>query len=875
MVTPHQTIAARYTLLEVLGRGGQAEVWRATDETLSREVALKILHGAADASWKSELRFFREAEVTARLNHPGICSVFEAGSDDGLAFIAMQLVEGASLSQRVREAREQKRTSVEVTGASDTSPSRDLDRAELEATLKFVEETARALHVAHEEGLVHRDIKPGNVMVGADGRPVLLDFGLARETAAATMTSTGEIMGTPAYMAPEQLEGRAVDRRTDIYALGVTLYECLTTRLPHERPTREALYRAILSEPPTPLRSHQRSVSDDLRIVVATAMEKEPDHRYRTALEFADDLARVRERKPIRARAVSPVVRVRRWAERNPVVAALLLLVIGTTSALAGVYAIKSAEVEERNLALVDRGRELTSAFDSVREQKDRVLSLKDTRELRLLLEGVDSLFPAHPDRIDRFEAWLDEATALLARLPEHQAHRASIEALAGPYTEEMRADDHPRATGRMAEIRAALSALQPEGAAEGDDLAEKRKRLEEELNGLRERTSERKTWGLDAQNAWLHELLVGHERLLERTRAEGGAIEEVTAWLERARRVRSKTVEEHAEAWGQAIRRISENERYAGLPLEPQVGLIPLGPDPTTGFEEFLHWFSHGEEASLPVRGDEGRFVIGAQDGIILVLLPGAETLIGVNRPSREGESGPRIDPQARDWETPAREVVIAPYFMGKYEVTRGQYERLTRGENPSQLRFPNLVGEDAPVKKTMPVEFVSWVACDRAANRTGLLLPTEAQWEYACRGGSTTIYLEGDDPATLQRFANVADRAHERYFGAQSVTVFDWSDGYPSVAPVGRLAANGFGLHDVIGNVFEWVRDVDGRHAEATFREGDGLAVRGEKRTRMMRGGSFRDGASSLRSAHRRFNSMDGRAYDLGFRVSAAIQR
>ena len=336
-----------YRVLEELGRGAQATVYLAEHQKLHRRVALKVLHASATLDdTTTQRRFRREAEATAGLEHPGICSIYETGRSDGQTWIAMQHVAGATLAAHLQRAREpgssptvrlplrESQGSTESSGSS----SRGTMRSDLMRVVAFFEQTALALDAAHEQGLVHRDVKPGNLIVRDDGQPVVLDFGLAHDDDGHDLglTRSTDVLGTPYYMAPEQLrhDSKNVDRRADIWALGVTLYECLAGRRPFSATSRESLYRQILSEEPAAPRLLNPQVSHDLEVVVLTALDKDPDRRYQTAADFAEDLRRVRCYEPIQAKPVSTWGRVWRWSRRHPAVAlsssiAVLSLLIG------------------------------------------------------------------------------------------------------------------------------------------------------------------------------------------------------------------------------------------------------------------------------------------------------------------------------------------------------------------------------------------------------------------------------------------------------------------------------------------------------------------------------------------------------------------
>lgn len=327
-----------YELEAEIGRGAQGVVYRARDTRLGRHVALKLLHTTAVDDPTSLMRFQREAEAASRIDHPHVATVYEAGVHDGKPFIAMQYVEGPSLAHVLSEQ------------GTLTTESRD-------QRLGYIESIADGLAAAHEAGLIHRDIKPGNVLLDDDDRPVIVDFGLARTNAVGDpgLTHTGDLRGTPSYMAPEQITGRSkLDARTDVYALGVVAYELVSGSRPFDGTTWDALFRQVLHEEPV----RPANCSKDLWVVLQTAMAKDPKARYGTARDFAEDVRRVRKHEPIRARPLGPLGRATRWARRRPALAVALLLVIGSAVSVA----VQQGLAAER----------LASEVDATRHERDR-----------------------------------------------------------------------------------------------------------------------------------------------------------------------------------------------------------------------------------------------------------------------------------------------------------------------------------------------------------------------------------------------------------------------------------------------------------------------------------------------------------------------
>ncbi|QDU29109.1 Serine/threonine-protein kinase PrkC [Anatilimnocola aggregata] len=296
-----------YELLELLGQGGMGVVYKARQISLNRLVALKMIRSGELADNEELRRFRAEAEAAAKLEHAGIVPVFEVGEDRGRLFFSMGLVEGGSLD-----------------GLLANDPP-DIDHA-----VRLLEQTARAVGYAHERGIIHRDLKPANILIDRAGAPRITDFGLAKSLHAdQELTTTGQVLGTPSYMPPEQARGEAsaICPASDVYSLGAVLYRTLAGRTPFQAATLvDMLHEVVNAEPVAPSRL-VRGISPDLDTICLKCLEKAPARRYTSANDFADELARYLRREPILARPISRLERGRRWCSRNPVIASLLAVV--------------------------------------------------------------------------------------------------------------------------------------------------------------------------------------------------------------------------------------------------------------------------------------------------------------------------------------------------------------------------------------------------------------------------------------------------------------------------------------------------------------------------------------------------------------------
>jgi serine/threonine protein kinase/Tfp pilus assembly protein PilF len=313
-----------YELLEEIGRGGQGIVYRARQKSLNRTVALKVIglgHWARGVHLK---RFRLEAEAAARLNHPCIVPVYEVGERDGCCYFSMNFVEGGQLDDVVKSA----------TADSSRGERKPLPIAR---AVELIAKLARAVHYAHEQGILHRDIKPGNILLDKDGEPHLTDFGLARlvETES-NVTRTNEVLGTPRYLSPEQAVGdkTKLTRATDVYGLGAVLYQLLTGHPPFAAETTYETIRLLLQTEPRQPRLFNPNIDRDLSTICLKSLEKDPKRRYSSALALAEDLEHWLKHEPIQAKRTGFVTQGRKWVQRNPAIAALVVSLMALATAI-------------------------------------------------------------------------------------------------------------------------------------------------------------------------------------------------------------------------------------------------------------------------------------------------------------------------------------------------------------------------------------------------------------------------------------------------------------------------------------------------------------------------------------------------------------
>lgn len=843
---PIGTRIGRYKIAECLGSGGQGLVYRATRDDSDDVYALKILRFPFLGRARSRLR--REAEILRGCSHRNICPLVEADISDRLPFLVMPLLFGSTLAQEIeRSASVYSSRNFAFRAPNDESTSRDLIDDPRRLMAAFAD-LCEGLDVVHQESIVHRDVKPGNIMVHPDrqnGRLVLFDFGYAADEDDESLTMSRELPGTPAYMAPEQIErarGR-VDARTDVYSMGTVVYEALAGRRAFSGTDRKSISDDILAGNVTRLRFACPGIPRELEAIVEKAMSVDIAERFATAKEFGRELRLWAEGLRTTTRPRTRWEELVRWVRLHPKRSAMIwvaTIILAAMLLVGGVFAFEIATERGRRQKAEDLSRLMTA-----------------TTEVEGLLEEERFLHPAEPEQLPRLDEWLERAAKLRKRLAD-LAHRSaaddeSISTLKAPSDAEIknrlwrddarREDEIERLEMESAAIRRKLADRDdPDEADRADDIADRIAELKAERR--------RSQTGSDRGRS-THERLAAAIDAVERRRAE-------------VQESMNRVSADDRERWDAVRSVIRSDPRFAGRDIEPIPGLIPLGADPTTGLAEFLHAASHAPGEPIPVRGTDG-FRMTPGCGIVFVLCPGGDCRIGAQA---SDPAGPNYDPDAKRGEGPPQLVRLAPFLIGKYELTQAQWRRMS-GTTPSffngTITVPGASGDYA----IHPVESISWADLRNVLWKFSLDLPTEAQWESAARGGKDMPWWCGRMKSDLSGRINIADRSVRR-IGENWNTIDDTiDDGKPIHCAVDELSANGFGIYGILGNVWEWCRDRSSEYSVIKARDGDGARIGSAESTYAFRGGAYDRAADDARVAFRGTMPVQHSTTDLGARV------
>ncbi len=755
--------ASRYESEGELGRGGMGTVYKTWDRDLRRHLAMKVaqtsLSDVTPSARVTLARFLEEAQVTGQLEHPAIVPLHDIGIDaQARAFFTMRLIQGRDLREVIKLARDQH------------------EGWTLTRVLGVLLRVCEAMAFAHSKGVIHRDLKPSNVMTGRFGEVYVVDWGVAKvlsgeaahavtpaisepissvhteRTSTATdaadsplLTMDGTVMGTPAYMAPEQAAGRVTELTpsADIYSLGAVLYHLLSGQPPYlapgDRVSPEVVAARVLLGAPDPLAELQPDLPPELVAICEKAMARKSADRYASMLALSVDLRAFLEGRVVDAFEHGAWAEAKKWFKRNRTLAWTgslgLLAVMLSLGATAWITQAKNRDIEA---------------------------ALNQSAHNRYvgLLEAAKKLWPAEPVRVPAMDDWIATAEDMV--------------------------DDLPRYKRMLAQERA--------NAAVGHEQTDYEQRLASVIDGLRS---------------------LG---------AEGGLLAAVRDRRAQARLLPQLSIEnaDAADLWRKAISSIrdpAECPLYEGLVIKPQLGLLPIQRDPQSGLWEFRHLPSGQpltSPAQKPLSTDPG-------SALVLVLTPGGKVDV---RGGRQGTFTVALD----------------PFFISKFEITQGQWQRFT-----GRKRSLNRLGD------RHPVENINWDECKLVLEQLGLTLPTEVQWERAAHAGGRRPLEE-----ELKRTANLKDSARPS------------KD--PMHRPVGSLAPNAFGLYDCYGNVWEWVFDSYASE-ETQPTPGTGLRDGGDVDKSIHRGGSFDSNPDALERRYEDFK--DSRSQYLGARPARPLDR
>lgn len=718
------TVLGDFTILSAVGEGGMGQVWEAEQHSLGRRVALKVIRPDRVGVATLEL-FAREARAGGRLAHPGLVAVHGQGEHEGIAWIAMEFVPGCwSLRDFLDDL---------ILG--------EIPDGYYHHVATFVAQVADALEAAHGAGVIHRDLKPSNILIAPDDSPKITDFGLARITDETALSRTGDFAGTYSYMSPEQVAARrmGLDHRSDIFSLGVVLYEMLALRRPFEGDTSHQIAEQILTHAPPDLRKIRSRIPTNLAVICGKALEKDRNRRYARSSDFADDLRRHLANEPIHAKPPGAARRLQLWTRRHP--AKSLAGAVGITAAVGLAFAFNSTVQARRALAeeRQDQVRlqgEIDAGLAEIESKSAELIELRRSTTRRLAeLEGQLS---KAKDELDSTQDLADMVGSELSRSREDlKGLKSTIHDLEQRRDHlEFRENYLEAHVRRGAEIRRRLDALlldserpwmnPDEGAGIVEDLVERVEGLASELPALREARD-----GLgDSLEPYPDAPAPSEGELVIQGKMHGelsGWIQEIEAlthpesglpgdgvfarfgWGLGRRRAWLEHMETEFGVRGR-IRATWESDLsldpslYGDLYLPPQWGLEPLGPDPRTGLQEFAHLAS----GSAPTRDPMGALELTEASAIVLVLIPSAEV---------------------------TAESSGAPFFVAKDGITHAQWRRfmVEAPDQRSQL--------DGMQPITKPREDVAQVALGRMELRAPT--PNEAERAAAWIGVFEALQL------------------------------------------------------------------------------------------------------------------------------------
>lgn len=804
---------ARYVVRDELGRGGMGIVLRVFDTELLRPLAMKVVRPDLGGSTPAASDARAQQLESRFLDEVQVTSQLDHPGIVPVHDLGLD-AEGRLFFTMKLVRGESLRAVFERHRLGDPEWS----RTRLAGVLLRV---CEAMTYAHDKGVLHRDLKPANVMVGRYGETYVMDWGLARVAGEAAEAREGERVRTLRRGADGS--GSSALMTLEGQALGTPCYmapEQAEGRLGDLGPASDVyavgamLYELLAGHEPYGEFGAPRSAAD----VLARVCAEPPPPLDECATGAPPELVAIAER-----------AMARRPEQRYP-----------SMQALAGDL---RAYLENR-VVQAYRSGPLAELRQWVR--RNRAVAVLAAAAI-LLLSGLTAAFVVRVNA-EKERALAERQRVLrLSDMKELFDLQREIDGL------------WPAGPTRVPAMEAWLE--------RADQLLDRQSQHEAVLRELRAlpRRDEEVQWWCDTLAEFVADLKeFASDDVFEASRAA------IAARHDFARSVHRRTIEECRGEWEAVCADIADparSPRYGGLRLAPQLGLVPLGKDVDSGLHEFWHVQTGARPARDPATG---RFVVGPATGLVFVLLPGASAWIGAQSSDPQG---PNFDPRAESAEMPPSRVELEPFFISKYELTQAQALRQL-GETACAYAAGARIGDQA-ITYANPLESVTWYEATQWLERLELLLPTEAQWEYACRAGTATPWWTGELRESLAGAVNIADQAARRA-GVRWPAIDDWpelDDGHTVHAPVDLFRPNGFGLFQMTGNVAEWCRDPALDRASKR-RAGDGL-IEGlaDAAASCVRGGAFLDDARCARSALRSAVGRDTAVGNVGLRPIRAL--
>ena len=776
-----KALAGRYDITRKLGTGGMACVYHAREIALDREVAIKLLPQSLLRDEQFVIRFKREAQVAANLEHPHIVRIYQIGEEENLVYFVMSYIPGGSISDQIKNR-----------GA-----------LSIDDIVQWGMDVSSALGYAHDHGVIHRDLKPDNIMLDKNKRAVVMDFGIARAAQSTGLTQTGTVIGTPQFMSPEQARGIELDARSDIYSMGLVLYQMATGSLPFKASDPASLMYMHVHETPESPDVRNKEVPPWLRDIILKCLAKNPDDRFSHAKELRQSLAEHKAPELITPTLVEKKKAAKKISTGFLIGAAVIII----TGAAAGWFWWNSQQQKIQQ----------TSQQVGIEYQQPSQEQTPQTPESPQF--NPDDILFQNAELINTRQAY----STYLQKYPEGK-HIDEAQVKISDFEEQER-----KAEEQKQQI--ALSKKEEQDRIEKERSSEEmQKKAEADRQDDKAYTFAETTNTIQAYTTYIQSYPLG--RHIDEARKNIADLQQKQAELQKVQA--DKLAQRDDEAFRIAMN-TNTKESYSTYLIS---------------FPNGLH--SSEAHAKITTLEEQVRF----EEKIRLELSSLAITLAHI--PSGSFQMG---STNGDGDEKPVRTVSVSGFHMSATEITQAQYRAII-GNNPSFQKLD----DNCPVEKVTwndaitfcnklsdkvglePCYNLSTGTCD--FNKNGFRLPTEAEWEYACRANMGTEYNTGDGESALNRAGWYAGNSAEK------------------THPIGQKTANSLGLYDMHGNVWEWCNDWYSKKSYEIAGISNPAGVDSGK-TRIVRGGGYLDWPKDCRSAKRREYNPDRNYSDIGFRI------